>query len=77
MAFCLKIEAAPEVGINLFCKQSQSSQSHVMGNCQKNGSEGPEATSTVYDETTNLWMAEPVSWVYTVYLLSLYTLQPN
>lgn len=38
MAFCLKIEATPEVGINLFSKQSQSNQSHVLGNCQKNGS---------------------------------------
>ena len=38
MAFCLKIEATPEVGINLFSKQSQSNQSHVLGSCQKEGS---------------------------------------
>lgn len=38
MAFCLKIEATPEVGINLFSKQSQSSQSHVLENFQKNDS---------------------------------------
>lgn len=35
MAFCLKIEATPEVGINLFSKQSQSNQSHVLGEPSK------------------------------------------
>lgn len=38
MAFCLKIEATPEVGINLFSKQNQSNQGHVLGDCHKNGS---------------------------------------
>lgn len=78
MAFCLKIEATPEVGINLFSKQSQSNQSHVLGNCQKNGSEGPEATSTgIWRNDRTLDGRTGQFGLHCLPTLSLYMLQLN
>lgn len=65
MAFCLKIEATPEVGINLFSKQSQSMSWVTV---KRMVPKGQRPHPLVYDGTIILWMAEPVSLVCIVYL---------